>query len=66
MTAFMNSCEGLVAQPSLRNREEMRTGGPHHVSKIIPLCLVTLALKANRDSDQHLTEAKAGKEVVAL
>lgn len=26
MTALMNSCDGLVAQPSPRNREEMLTG----------------------------------------
>ena len=66
MTALMNSCDGLVAQPSPRNREEMLTGSPHCLDKIIPLCLATLALKANGDSDQQLTEAKSGKEVVAL
>ena len=43
MTALMNSCDGLVAQPSPRNREEMLTGSPHCLDKIIPLCLVSLA-----------------------
>lgn len=60
MTSLMNSRVGLVAQPSPRNREEMRTGGPHHVSSIIPLCLAHLAFKATEGSYQH---KNSGKEV---
>ena len=52
MTALMNSCDGLVAQPSPRNREEMLTGSPHCLDKIIPLCLVSLAFKAKKGSHQ--------------
>lgn len=63
MTTILNSCVGLVAQPSLRNREEMRTGGPHHVSKIIPLCLARLAFKVKEGGHQHQNN---GKEECAL
>lgn len=62
MTSLMNSRVGLVAQPSPRNLEEMRTGGPHHVSSIITLCLAHLAFKAKEASQQH---QKNGKEVLA-
>lgn len=56
MATFMYPRVELVAQ---RNLEEMRTGGPHHVSKIIPLCLAAMSFKAIEVSHQH----QKGKEV---
>lgn len=54
---------GHEAQPCPRNRQEMRTGGPHHVSNIIPLCLAALTAKAQEGSNQH---ENSGKEECAV